>query len=103
MKLRYLWIALFVLSVISIFVGVQDLTPLDLFRLGDGQSLILLSSRLPRLISIIIAGSSISICGLIMQQLSRNKFVSPTTAGTMDAADWESWSHCSSSASSASP
>jgi iron complex transport system permease protein len=85
-KLRYLWIALFVLSVISIFVGVQDLTPLDLFRLGDGQSLILLSSRLPRLISIIIAGSSISICGLIMQQLSRNKFVSPTTAGTMDAA-----------------
>lgn len=86
MKLRYLWIALFVLSVISIFVGVQDLTPLDLFRLGDGQSLILLSSRLPRLIGIIIAGSSISICGLIMQQLSRNKFVSPTTAGTMDAA-----------------
>lgn len=26
-----------------------------------------------------------SICGLIMQQLSRNKFVSPTTAGTLDA------------------
>src|SRR5690625_4921194 len=29
---------------------------------------------------------SISICGLIMQQLSRNKFVSPTTAGTLDSA-----------------
>ncbi|EGK11658.1 iron ABC superfamily ATP binding cassette transporter, membrane protein [Desmospora sp. 8437] len=86
MKLRYLLIALLVLSVISIFVGVQELTPLDLFHLGDHQTLILLSSRLPRLISIIIAGSSISICGLIMQQLSRNKFVSPTTAGTMDAA-----------------
>lgn len=27
-----------------------------------------------------------AICGLIMQQLSRNKFVSPTTAGTMDSA-----------------
>ena len=27
-----------------------------------------------------------SIAGLIMQQLSKNKFVSPTTAGTMDAA-----------------
>jgi iron complex transport system permease protein len=27
-----------------------------------------------------------SICGLIMQQLSRNKFVSPTTAGTEEAA-----------------
>ena len=27
-----------------------------------------------------------SIAGLIMQQLSRNRFVSPTTAGTLDAA-----------------
>ena len=27
-----------------------------------------------------------SICGLIMQQLTRNKFVSPTTAATMDFA-----------------
>lgn len=44
----------------------------------------LFASRLPRLISIIIAGMSLSICGLIMQQISRNKFVSPTTAGTMD-------------------
>src|SRR5699024_12873095 len=39
-----------------------------------------------RLASILIAGASMSITGLIMQQLSRNKFVSPTTAGTMDAA-----------------
>jgi iron complex transport system permease protein len=33
-----------------------------------------------------MAGASMSICGLIMQQLSRNKFVSPTTAGTLDSA-----------------
>src|SRR5699024_6845752 len=43
-------------------------------------------SRIPRLISILIAGMSMSICGLIMQQLSKNKFVAPTTAGTLDAA-----------------
>ena len=36
------------------------------------------------LISILIAGASLSICGLVMQQLSRNRFVSPLTAGTMD-------------------
>src|SRR5699024_12553555 len=36
--------------------------------------------------SIIIAGASMSIAGLIMQQLSKNKFVSPTTAGTLDSA-----------------
>src|SRR5699024_7992343 len=39
-------------------------------------------SRLPRTVSIIIAGASLAVCGLIMQQLTRNKFVSPTTAGT---------------------
>ncbi|WP_054950380.1 ABC transporter permease [Numidum massiliense] len=86
MKKRYLWIALIVLSFASLFIGVKDVKPLDLFRLTDEQTQILLVSRLPRLISIVLAGASMSICGLIMQNLSRNKFVSPTTAGTLDAA-----------------
>ena len=54
------------------------------FHLNKEQAGTLFDSRLPRLVSIIIAGMSLSICGLIMQQISRNKFVSPTTAGTMD-------------------
>jgi iron complex transport system permease protein len=86
MKLRYLLIALIILSITSLFIGVKDLTPLDLFSLSEDQLQILLISRFPRLISIIIAGLSMSIVGLIMQQLTRNKFVSPTTAGTMDSA-----------------
>lgn len=86
MKKRYLLAALIILSICSIFIGVKDITPLDLFNLQDDQVQILLISRLPRLVSIIIAGVSMSICGLIMQQLTRNKFVSPTTAGTMDSA-----------------
>src|SRR5690625_6548783 len=79
MKLRYLILALILLSVASIFVGVSNLSPTDLFNLTEEQSEVLLISRLPRLISILIAGSSVSIAGLIMQQLSKNKFVSPTT------------------------
>ncbi|MBM7604331.1 iron complex transport system permease protein [Metabacillus crassostreae] len=79
-------IALILLSCCSIFIGVLDLTPKDLFQLTDEKTQILLLSRIPRLISLIIAGVSMSICGLIMQQLTRNKFVSPTTAGTMDSA-----------------
>lgn len=86
MKKRYLFIALIVFSFTSVFIGVEDLTLFDLFDLTDEKALILWGSRLPRLISIIIAGVSMSVCGLIMQQLTRNKFVSPTTAGTMDAA-----------------
>ncbi|KAF1677546.1 petrobactin ABC transporter permease YclN [Bacillus mexicanus] len=84
MKLRYLFILLIVLAVTSVFIGVEDLSPLDLFDLSKQEASTLFASRLPRLISIIIAGLSMSICGLIMQQISRNKFVSPTTAGTMD-------------------
>lgn len=72
------------------FIGVTSLSPMDMFRLTEQQLQILTTSRIPRLFSIIIAGVSMSICGLIMQQLTRNKFVSPTTAGTMDSARLES-------------
>ncbi|WP_010651836.1 ABC transporter permease [Oceanobacillus massiliensis] len=86
MKIRYLILALVVLSGSSVFIGVSDLSPLDIFNLTEAQQQVLLVSRIPRLFSIIIAGMSMSIVGLIMQQLSRNKFVSPTTAGTLDSA-----------------
>ena len=45
-----------------------------------------LATRLPRTVCLILAGATSSICGLIMQHLTQNKFVSPTTAGTMDSA-----------------
>lgn len=86
MKLGTLWIALVVLSFTSLFVGVTDLSPLDLFRMTDYQWEVMQISRIPRLISILIAGVGMSVIGLIMQQLARNKFVSPTTAGTTDSA-----------------
>ena len=86
MKKRYLFIALIILSFISLFIGVTDLTPLELFQMSDEQAKIFWSSRIPRLASILIAGVAMSISGLIMQQLTHNKFVSPTTAGTMDSA-----------------
>jgi len=86
MKLRYLIIVLIVFSIGSIFIGVTNLAPTDLFNLNERQAEVLLVSRVPRLVSILIAGASMSIAGLIMQQLSKNKFVSPTTAGTLDSA-----------------
>lgn len=86
MKKRYLVFLLIALSCTSLFVGVTRISPLDLFRFDDHQTQIFWQSRVPRLISILIAGVTLSISGFIMQQLSRNKFVSPTTAGTMDSA-----------------
>ncbi|MDC7721168.1 ABC transporter permease [Priestia megaterium] len=84
MKFYQLILVFAVLSILSLFVGVQDLSAMDLFHLTKEESQTLFFSRFPRLLSITMAGMSLSICGLIMQQITRNKFVSPTTAGTMD-------------------
>ncbi|SDC44720.1 iron complex transport system permease protein [Pelagirhabdus alkalitolerans] len=86
MKLIVLIPILVILSIISLFIGVIPLNPTDMFNLTDQQIQIIFISRIPRVISIVMAGVGLSISGLIMQQLSRNKFVSPTTAGTMDSA-----------------
>lgn len=85
MKKRYLIIALIILSFLSLFVGVSSIAPSDLLDVNSEETQIFLISRIPRLIAILLAGAGMSIAGLIMQQLSRNKFVSPTTAGTLDA------------------
>ena len=86
MRLWYLIVATVVLSCISLFLGAKDITPMDLLDFTSEETEIFLISRIPRLIAIILAGVGMSIAGLIMQSLSRNKFVSPTTAGTLDAA-----------------
>lgn len=77
---------LIVLSLFSLFIGVSDFTVFDLITWNQEHIPILVISRIPRLLTIIMAGMSMSISGLIMQQITRNKFVSPTTATTVDAA-----------------
>ena len=79
-----LLICLVIMSIISLFVGVSQLSITDIFHLTKEQLNILLSSRIPRTVSILISGSTLALAGLIMQQMMQNKFVSPTTAGTME-------------------
>lgn len=79
-----LFIALTMLTVCSLFIGVSSVPITALFNLNDDQLNILFASRIPRTISILIAGSTLALAGLIMQQMMQNKFVSPTTAGTME-------------------
>ena len=86
MKKRYLLFVLIILSVVSIFIGVKEISLSDIFYLRNDKIQILFLSRFPRLISIIAAGIGMSISGLIMQQITQNKFVSPTTAATIDSA-----------------
>ena len=86
LKLRFLVPLTLVLAVASIFIGVGNVSFSGLLAGRSEDWLLLTNSRLPRLISIVIAGASLSISGLILQCLSRNRFVSPTTAGLEDSA-----------------
>lgn len=75
MRTLILTFVLLILAVVSLFVGVADL------------SMALISiSRIPRTAALILAGVGMSISGVIMQQMTQNKFVAPTTAGTLEAA-----------------
>jgi len=84
--LKKLLLVLIVLSFASVFVGVADLPLSAIFR-GDTEALELLAvSRLPRLLAILLSGAGLSIAGLIMQQISQNRFAAPSTSGTIECA-----------------
>ncbi|MFQ0814505.1 iron ABC transporter permease [Brucella anthropi] len=77
-----------VLAVISLFIGVSDVSLYTLFgaQSTDRAAEVLLISRIPRTLAIILAGMSTAVAGMIMQMLTRNRFVEPSTAGTVESA-----------------
>jgi iron complex transport system permease protein len=84
---RHIGLALLLLAAgafASLFIGVSDLTPLDLLDPNEAQSRVFLISRVPRLLAILLAGSAMAVAGLVMMHLTRNRFVSPHTAGTTE-------------------
>lgn len=81
-----LLITLILLAIISINIGVEQFSIIGLIKNESHDINIFMKSRLPRVLSTVIVGISLSIAGLIMQTITSNKFVSPSTAGTMDFA-----------------
>ena len=77
-------VALALAASASLFVGVGDLTPADLLDPDEAQARVLWTSRVPRLLAILLAGSAMAVAGLVMMHLTRNRFVSPQTAGTTE-------------------
>lgn len=61
----------------SLLVGVYDLSG------SDGWQMFAIT-RVPRTISLVLAGAAMSMCGLVMQLLTQNRFVEPTTTGTTE-------------------
>lgn len=86
--------AVALLAVLSTFVGVLDVTPWSLWHqlaAGDLEGFrssleIIAISRFPRTASVVLAGLALAVAGLIMQLMARNKFVEPSTVGTVESA-----------------
>ncbi|WDZ76180.1 ABC transporter permease [Ensifer adhaerens] len=70
------------LAAASVFTGVGSLATSD-----DGRGwFLVVESRLPRTLALMLAGAGLAVSGTIMQMLARNRFVEPSTAGTAESA-----------------
>jgi iron complex transport system permease protein len=67
-----------VLLVISLFTGV-----FDIFGGEFGWEMFNIT-RIPRTIALVLAGAAMAMSGLVMQLLTQNRFVEPTTTGTTE-------------------
>ena len=61
MKKRYLFIILLLISITSIFICVSSITINDILTFNIDKIHVLLISRIPRLIAILVAGIGLSI------------------------------------------
>ncbi|MGO2037680.1 MAG: ABC transporter permease [Brevibacterium sp.] len=66
------------LLVVSLLTGVYDIFG------GDGGAEMFQITRIPRTIALVLAGAAMAMCGLVMQLLTQNRFVEPTTTGTTE-------------------
>ncbi|WP_169251178.1 iron chelate uptake ABC transporter family permease subunit [Brevibacterium sp. 'Marine'] len=64
-----------ILLAISLLTGVYDVFG------GDGGAEMFQITRIPRTIALVLAGAAMAMCGLVMQLLTQNRFVEPTTTG----------------------
>ncbi|HYD14979.1 MAG TPA: iron chelate uptake ABC transporter family permease subunit [Hyphomicrobium sp.] len=81
-------VAVIALALTSLFFGASDVSLSALLESGwnDEPIQILLVSRVPRTLAIILAGTALAVSGTIMQMLARNRFAEPSTVGTVEAA-----------------
>lgn len=66
------------LLALSLFTGQYDV-----FGAEDGGEMFAIT-RIPRTIALVLAGAAMSMAGLVMQLLTQNRFVEPTTTGTTE-------------------
>lgn len=86
MRKMSLAILLLLLITGSLFVGAHDMSLAGLMAGEESHWMILLKVRVPRTISLLLAGAVMSLCGKIIQHLMQNKFVAADVIGLTDSA-----------------
>lgn len=66
------------LGIISLFTGVYDIR-----NQVDGWNMFFIT-RVPRTAALMLTGAAMSMAGLVMQLITQNKLVEPTTTGTVE-------------------
>lgn len=84
--MRLMLIAIVLLGGLSLSLGSQTLHWADVLAGSADTWLTLEASRLPRLLALLLAGSGLAVCGVILQHMVRNRFVEPGTTGGLEAA-----------------
>ncbi|WP_218057724.1 ABC transporter permease [Gilliamella sp. Fer4-1] len=76
---------LLIMTAISLFIGAGHVTLLELWSDSNMREIFFVS-RVPRTVALLLAGSAMSVAGLIMQLLTQNRFVEPSLVGTTQSA-----------------
>nr|WP_202115022.1 iron chelate uptake ABC transporter family permease subunit [Gilliamella sp. Pas-s27] len=76
---------LLIMTAISLFIGAGNVTLLELWSDSNMREIFFVS-RVPRTVALLLAGSAMSVAGLIMQLLTQNRFVEPSLVGTTQSA-----------------
>ena len=71
-------VAVAALLLLSLMVGEYSILDHD-----DGRDMFM-TTRIPRTIALVLAGAAMAMSGLVMQLLTQNRFVEPTTTGTTE-------------------
>ncbi|CAJ50266.1 Putative iron ABC transporter, permease protein, partial [Bordetella avium 197N] len=79
-------VLLLALCLISIGLGAGQFSYAELFGGAERAWQLLMVSRVPRTLALLLAGMSLAVAGLLMQMLVRNRYVEPSTAGTIESA-----------------
>lgn len=71
-------IVVIILGILSLFTGVYDIQGQE-----DGMDMFFIT-RIPRTASLMLTGAAMAMAGLVMQLITQNRLVEPTTTGTIE-------------------